>query len=176
MARTRFRFRKTFPLLGRLLTGTVSRRGVSLNLRLGLFSRSWGTRGTTTTIDVPATSGIFFRKEERRRKPPSDPLERELHEAEVRRRRWRRVWICLLWLTALIGLGRYGIEALGGCAGLGGLVRLAILIGLQAVLISYLYRRVALLRSILIVVVMIALGYLQWRLHGIWISPPGTCP
>lgn len=63
-----FRFRKSFTIIPGILKWTVSKKSTSLNLNLGIFSRSWGTRGKTTTLDMPGTSGIFWRKEERRKK------------------------------------------------------------------------------------------------------------
>lgn len=172
--RTRFRFRKSVPLLGRFLTGTISRRSVSLNLRLGIFSRSWGTRGRTTTLDVPGTSGLFFRKEERRRKP-RDPAEREALAELSRRRRWKLViWLGII-LTALTGLARYGLEAIDGCGSWTGLTPLAILIGLEAALIAWLWGKGDAMRGPLIILVLLALGFLQWKAHGMWISPPDVC-
>jgi hypothetical protein len=61
-----FRFRKSFTIIPGILRWTVSKKSTSLNLNLGLFSKSWGTRGTTTTIDAPGTTGIFWRREHRR--------------------------------------------------------------------------------------------------------------
>jgi hypothetical protein len=62
----KFRFRKSLTIIPGVLKWTVSKKSTSLNLNLGLFSRSWGTRGTTTTLDLPGTSGLFFRSEKRR--------------------------------------------------------------------------------------------------------------
>jgi len=35
-----FRFRKSFPLLGRFLQGTVTKNGLSLNLRFGPLAKN----------------------------------------------------------------------------------------------------------------------------------------
>lgn len=62
----RFRFRKSFPLLGHFLKWTVSKRGVSVNAHAGPVSKSWGTRGTSTTVDAPGKMGFFWRKQSSR--------------------------------------------------------------------------------------------------------------
>lgn len=61
-----FRFRKSLTIIPGVLRWTVSKKSTSLNLNLGIFSKSWGTRGSTTTIDAPGTTGIFWRREKRR--------------------------------------------------------------------------------------------------------------
>ena len=60
------RFRKSFPLAGHFLHWTISKNGISLNAHLGPVSRSWGTRGNTSTIDAPGHIGLFWRKQTRR--------------------------------------------------------------------------------------------------------------
>jgi hypothetical protein len=75
-----FRFRKSLTIIPGILKWTVSKKSTSLNLNLGIFSRSWGTRGTTTTLDMPGTSGIFWRSEKRRRKDPEQAKARAQRE------------------------------------------------------------------------------------------------
>src|ERR1035438_9319626 len=60
------RFRKQFPILGHFLKWTISKRGISINAHAGIFSRSWGTRGNTETIDAPGHFGLYWRKQSRR--------------------------------------------------------------------------------------------------------------
>lgn len=108
-----FRFRKTFPILGKFLGFTISKKGFSINFRAGVFSKSIGTLRNVTTIDLPGTSGIFFRKERRRRRRPrpGDPYLAELE----RRRAWGRAAAVIIGLSAAISLARINLHPIGGC-------------------------------------------------------------
>lgn len=67
MSAFHFRFRKSLRL-SKHFRLTFTKRGVSLNLRLGHFSRSWGTQGNRTTLDAPGRMGLSWQKEEKRSK------------------------------------------------------------------------------------------------------------
>lgn len=130
----RFRFRKSVALWPGHLNATVSRRGVSLNGRLGIFSRSWGTRGRSTTIDMPGTSGIFWRREDRRRKPRGGcDTETAFLRREARERRWSAVGRLLLGMAALTLAGRaYLPNLVQDCQHEGTLWRLGVTVALMA--------------------------------------------
>lgn len=70
MAGFRMQFRKSFRITKNLRL-TVSKRGISLNFKMGPLSKSWGTRENRTTIDAPGTFGFSWQK--RRRKSASRP-------------------------------------------------------------------------------------------------------
>ena len=126
----RFRFRKSVPVIPGLLNATVSRRGVSVNGRLGIFSRSWGTRGRSTTIDMPGTSGLFWRREDRRRKQRGkDAFETAFLERQASERRSLRAGNVLFVLMAAVLAGRLYLHPFSDCATTGhpGLMLLALI-------------------------------------------------
>lgn len=115
--RMRFRFRKSVNLLPGLLKLTVSRRGVSLNGRLGIFSRSWGTRGRSTTIDMPGTAGIFWRREDRRKAiRGADEFETAFLRRRARERLWRRAGTIALVLLGLVLAARLWLHPFADCS------------------------------------------------------------
>lgn len=93
------RFRKQFPLLGKFLHWTISKRGVSLNMHMGPFSRSWGTMGNTTTLDAPGHLGFSWRKQTRRHH-----MSAAEHEALVTGHRGETGLIFAMPLVILAGL------------------------------------------------------------------------
>lgn len=50
-------FRKSIPLVPRLLYLNLNRRSWSISLRLGPLNRTWGSRATTTSFDLPGPLG-----------------------------------------------------------------------------------------------------------------------
>jgi hypothetical protein len=94
-----WRFRKSFPIIGHFLHVTVSKKGVSLNLHAGLLSRSWGTRGNTTSVDAPGHFGLYFRKQTRR---PQGREHRDEALSVRHEHRWLHLSLALALLCALV--------------------------------------------------------------------------
>jgi hypothetical protein len=165
-----FRFRKSFSLLPGL-RGTISKKGVSLNFRAGLFSKSWGTRGTSTTIDMPGTAGFFWREERRRRKMTDE--ERQ----EASRKFWSGLVYLLLAVQVVFGLlWIYAPQWFSDCSPSGSplishLIYSVVLFAGYAVA----GRRLRLLRGPLGVILALAAFYVQWKFLGAVISPKLGC-
>jgi len=104
MAGLHFRFRKSFTLIPGVLHWTVSKRGASLNLHLLIYSKSWGTGGRrTTTIDMPGTTGMFWRKQQKVKQDPEDADEGFAH----------LIQLLFFWGLAVVSLFRFWIRAHG---------------------------------------------------------------
>jgi hypothetical protein len=71
-------FRKSFPIIPKLLYFTISKTGVSMQLHLGPVSKSWGTAQDSLSIDAPGHMGLGFRKTNRKK---HDPLAPKTHKA-----------------------------------------------------------------------------------------------
>lgn len=65
MAGFKMQFRKSFRI-SRHLRFTISKRGMSLNFRMGPVSKSWGTRENRTTIDAPGAFGFSWERRTRK--------------------------------------------------------------------------------------------------------------
>lgn len=161
-----------FTLIPGLLSWTLNKKSVSLNGRLGPLSRSWGTRGTTTTLDMPGKL-FSFRKEERRRKRKRAEQEIEQDSGSLS----RLFAIGCLLLVALVNVLRIGYDQLFyDCSessnpwitlGLMSLVGLIILLGL--------WSQVKFLRGFLFVVIggLAAAG--MWYGYDQFISSAMNC-
>lgn len=113
----RFRFRKSFTIIPKVLHWTVSKKGASLNLRLGPYSKSWGTRGNSSTLDMPGTSGIFWRKQTSRKKRKAG--DEELEAAAAGFHPWaegKRWLLGGVILFAAVGYIQLGVHPLQTCA------------------------------------------------------------
>lgn len=62
MSLFRLRFFKRFRFGP--LSFNLSKTGCSLTLKMGPYSRTWGTRGQRTTVDAPGHFGVSFTKQE----------------------------------------------------------------------------------------------------------------
>lgn len=176
--RMRFRFRKRIPLLGRFLSATVSKKGVSLNLRAGPLSKSWGTRGKTTTLDMPGTSGMFWRKEEGRRRTPPGADDQALAEGADQYRPWAGGQTLLL--LVLLGAGTLGVawtllHPLADCEPSGATWRWALLVGAVTLPATSLQKRVSPLHGAGAVVLAAVALWALWQGWGQWISPAMHC-
>lgn len=157
-----FRFRKSFNIIPGLLRWTISKKGASLNLHLGIYSKSLGTGGRRTrTIDVPGTTGIFFRKQTREKQDPDDPDDGFGHFLQI----------LTILISAIVGYIKINIHT-GNChlAGHPNIVMGAI-VGGEIALFWFLWRKWDPLRGFLGFLLVIAATYLQWKLIGAWISP-----
>jgi hypothetical protein len=162
-----FRFRKSFDIFGRILRWTVSKRGVSLNFHLGPFSKSWGTRQNTTTMDIPGTSGMFLRKEKRKHHS-SDPDVRD-YEHHQAHRKHITVAIGFFFAVELVAeLIRLNVHLGGESCTLSGHANLILLVSHALVLGTFLALRsqIRLLQGFCGLLLILGLCYLQWRLFG----------
>ena len=157
MAGMHFRFRKSFDIIPGLLRWTVSKRGASLNLHLGFYSKSWGTGGRrTTTIDMPGTTGMFWRKQERVKEDPNDADEGFGH----------LVQLLLIWGGALVAVVRFWLDSHGHTVSghpyrwIGGL-----LVG-ELIVFWMLWRTWRPLAGWLGVLLAALVAYLQWKYLG----------
>jgi hypothetical protein len=169
MAGLNFRFRKSFNIIPGILRWTISKRGASLNLNLGIYSKSWGTGGRrTTTVDLPGTSGIFWRKQEKVKEDPNDADEGFAHLLQL----------LLIWGGFIVGLVRLYASSLGkGCQLSGHPYWL--LGGMLLVELGFfwmLWRTWRLFSGILGLPLAILAAYLQWKVYGHLITPHVLCP
>lgn len=173
----RFRFRKSLTLWPGHLKATVSRRGVSLNGRVGIFSRSWGTRGRSTTIDMPGTSGIFWRREDRRRKlRGADAMETAFLRREQAQRRWARAGTVVCALACVVLAGRaYLVPLARGCDNQGTGIRLLILLGLVIGAYAGLRALWPALRGPGSLLAAAGAGALGWWLYGLLVAGSVVC-
>ena len=152
-----FRFRKSFDIIPGLLRWTISKRGASLNLHLGIYSKSWGSGGRRTrTIDIPGTSGIFFRKQTRVKEDPDDPDEGFSH----------LVQLLLIIGTALISYGRVRFE--GHSSG-HPYILVTLIFGVGFGALWLLWRQWDILRGFLGILLALVIVYLQWKATGAWV-------
>lgn len=143
-----FRFHKSFPLLGRFIQGTVSKKGVSLNMRMGPLSKSWGTgRRRSTTLDMPGTSGIFWRSQ---RRASSEEA------AQDSRQFWLFASLMIWFFSALVLTGRMLLADSYSTAGLV-IILLGQLIALTLARSLLNTRRIS---SLLIMIGLIVIGWL----------------
>lgn len=158
----KFRFRKSFSIIPGILRWTVSKRGTSLNLNLGIFSKSWGTRQNTTTLDMPGTSGIFWRKEQRKSQAKKsvgvdhdDDSPRLVQPASL------KLFVVALIVQALVYLS---VHAAGGCDTKISRILITVL-GLQLVVYTAVRvaKRVGSGLNFLLVAALIAAGWLVAR-------------
>lgn len=173
----RFRFRKSVALWPGHLNATVSRRGVSLNGRLGIFSRSWGTRGRSTTIDMPGTSGIFWRREDRRRKiRGADAMETAFLRRRAAERRWRAAGALVVGLAVLLLVGRAYLRPLEDCVREGGTgTRLMIVLALTVGAYAGARSLWPALRGAGTLVAAAGAGALGWWLYGLLVAGTLVC-
>lgn len=66
MAGFRLRFRKSIPIIPKILYVTLNKKSYSINLRLGPYSRSWGNKRSHSTLDMPGELGFSYRKSKER--------------------------------------------------------------------------------------------------------------
>lgn len=152
-----FRFRKSFDIIPGMLRWTVSKRGFSLNLHLGIYSKSWGTGGRRTrTIDVPGTAGFFFRKQTVVKDDPDDPDEGFGH----------LVQLLLIIGTALIGYGR---ARFGHPTSSHPYIEVTLITGVGFGALWLLWRQFDILRGFLGIFLAAGIVYLQWKLTGAWV-------
>lgn len=69
MAGFRWRFRKSFTIIPKLLKFTINKKSWSLNFKLGPYSRSWGSARSTSGIDLPGEYGFYMHKDHRKNHP-----------------------------------------------------------------------------------------------------------
>ena len=167
-----FRFRKSIPIIGKLLRFTVSKKGVSLNLRLGWLSKSWGTRGTSTTLDMPGTSGMFFRKERRRSAKKLDPAAAALLRRQRSAQAGQILGAIIIAVVALVELGRLHIHIGESCT-LGGHphITLGVLVAAQITVLRALRQKGVLL----VFAATVAVAVVQWKLFGALAMPNVHC-
>lgn len=168
MASLNLRFRKSIVLIPGILKFTLSKKGYSLNLNLGFFSKTWGSMRNTTTIDAPGHLGLSWRKEERRKKAaPGEPSDGFAHAFQV----------FLMFGGALVGLARLHAATLGKTCAFTGHPHflLAAMLGAQLGLFWFLWNSWRPFRGILGVVLSLGACYLQWRLYGALVAPSVDC-
>lgn len=168
MANMRFRFRKTFRIIPGILTWTASKRGLSLNLNLGIYSKSWGTGGRrTTTLDVPGTSGIFWRKQEKVKDDPDDPDEGFSHFLQL----------LVIWGGFWFGLARLHFERLADGCQLEGHPHWWLLgmLGAQLLVFWVLWNTFRWTKGPLGLVLVAAAAYLQWKIFGNYVLTSLDC-
>jgi hypothetical protein len=168
MAGMSFRFRKSFKIIPGVLHWTISKKGVSLNLNLGIYSKSWGTGGRrTTTIDMPGTTGMFWRKQQTVKKDPEDADEGFLH----------LIQLLVIWGGLLFGLARLHLTGITADCHLGGHphIVLALMLAGELGLVWFLWRSWAPLKGFLGLLLVIGLAYIQWKLYGHLVAPDLHC-
>lgn len=73
MSGMHLRFRKSFPIIPKVLYFTLSKKSVSMQLRLGPFSKSWGSKEDSFAIDAPGELGLGMKKRSRHKHDPDGP-------------------------------------------------------------------------------------------------------
>jgi hypothetical protein len=156
------RFRHRFPLAGHFLHWTLSRHGVSLNMHVGLFSRSWGTQGNTTTVDAPGHLGFFWRKQTRKRRRRLSEEEISAHAAG----RWTHLAVALVLLEAVVEAVHIWLHPFSDVVVSGSpLLVLLLLSGGLCALIVFAHRRGIMGGLVIFVLALVGL-YVQWKLFG----------
>ncbi len=175
MAKMNFRFRKSFPIVPGILRFTISKKGWSVNLNLGIFSKSWGNIRQTTTLDMPGTTGIFWRKEQSTKKSHEEKAQSKVIHSKAH----KQIFILSLWVTLLawgVGLWQIYIHPFSNCKVEGSpATTFSIFIAIQAVLFVMLFRGMKVARGIGGVIVIGIFCLIQWQLFGHFISPNLNC-
>jgi len=161
MARSRskmhLRFRHSFPLVGHFLHFTVSKKGVSLNAHAGFFSKSWGTRGNTTTVDAPGHLGLFWRKQSKRTHASADEV------ATKHEHKWFHLSLALVVLVAIVEAWHIWVHPFSKVVIVGQpLNTLLILTGALAVAVLFLHH-LGVASGIILFLLTLGGVYLQWR-------------
>lgn len=163
------RFRKSFPILGKFLQATISKRGLSLNLHLGPLSKSWGTGGRrSTTVDMPGTSGLFWQK--RGSHQDDDDAVGEPGAG------WRFLGKTVLVGVALVEAARLWVRVGRNCDPAGGLGWRYLTLTLAGLALLWFASSLSpRLRGVLYFLLALGIGYLSWKVYGGWISPSMRC-
>lgn len=153
------RFRKSFPIVGHLLHLTVSRHGVSLNLHAGLFSRSWGTRYATTTIDAPGHFGLYWRKQAAHTQHRPHEIAEARHEHH-----WLHLTLALAFLAGAVEAIHIWVHPFSQTQVVGHpLTTLLLLMG-ALIGVIFLTDRLGLVSGIFIFLLGLGAIYLEWTL------------
>lgn len=172
MAGLRTRFRKSFTIIPGILKWTISKKGTSLNFNLGPFSKTWGTRGNTTTIDAPGAFGLSWRKEERKGQNGEKG-----HQADGSHPLWLTGSVVVILLHLLVGLARIYIHPLATCAREGSpFVTWVLICAAEAVLVGLIWGLVPRLRGFLVFLMVLTLAsWGMWELYNAQIAELINC-
>jgi hypothetical protein len=166
MAKMNFRFRKTFPILGKFLHWTVSKKGISLNLHLGPLSRSWGTRGKTTTIDAPGHFGLFWRKQETHSRRHQPEYVAEYAHTQARQHLWRWLITVVIVIQTMAELVRANVH-FQSCRITGHPnIEILIMVAIEVGLLTLLWSSVAKIRNFFGFILVCVAVYFHWKLVG----------
>lgn len=157
--RMRFRFRKSFNIFGKFLGWTVSKKGVSLNMKLGPLSKSWGTRGRTTTIDAPGEYGMFWRKQESRKASAALTQEEKDKRAEGFWKFYVGFVLAIQLMAELVWVN--ASKHTGDVNG-----NLALLFIVELALIVLLWTQIKAFRSFVGLLGVLIIAYVHWRVVG----------
>jgi hypothetical protein len=135
------------------------------------MSKSWGTRGTSTTVDMPGTSGMFWRREQRRHK--LDPA-----QAEQQRRRFfmqmaQLTGLAVIVVQALVELARLHVHFGDQVCRLDGHphIVLGVLVLGQVVALRCLRHQ----RAVVCLIATVLVAFVAWKLFGAWAMPSVHC-
>lgn len=168
MSEAHLHFRKSFPIIPGILKFTVSKRGVSLNLHLGFYSRSWGTVENRTTVDLPGHMGLGLQKVDRHGKHHHG--EPEQHEGS------RDLSLALIFLTGIVLLARVYLHPLSHCTRTGHpLALVLVIVGITYIGYLYLWHELPKLRGMLFVGLALALCYADWWLYAHMVASSIHC-